>query len=749
MLSMPRYKIMIPSILCLWLVGPERFTAGPAAVVVTLMSFVVALPQSTPLTAKRIAFGQIVIVCVGTVVHGAKTGIVMHPIHVASSTALGALASVVAMLVPYPRLAYYEVKKSSRLYVENASEMLNHFVKAFCAEDNAAALDSISEAKYLFKAGAKQLLSIKDKQEGMLWERPQIRFLKHNCMDLGEKLKELEIPIRGMELALTSCPSFPVGMIDEDLRDVLQSLQAEIGLKLEQAKCYASFDATTAPETKKECVDKSLWSLKSISSTEDVPAPFFFYCIKLLQDGLPVASKAEFIVNKTKESHTEESSDSQIQNKCKSKLKWIRSSLFLLPSFESLVFALKCSLSLGLAVILGLMYNRENGYWSGLTIAISFTTNRQATFTVANARAQGTAMGSVYGVICCFFFQKLVNFRFLPLLPWIVFSGFLRHSRMYGQAGGISAVIGALLILGRKNYGSPSEFAIARIIEASIGLICFIIVEILFQPARAATLAKAQLAQSLQVLRDAIENIVLFADQKDKPTPTALRDKQKRLKSHINELEKFIAEAEMEPNLWFLPFHRTCYEKISASLSMMADLLLFVAFKTEFLSQLPERLGVSWKEIQEQINDDLELFKEKVGYSLKCFEEVILIKSLAVLAQEMQKRNISHDVESGRLPNEDVPRSLSPDEEEIEEILCSFLRHSNEVANNIDVYDGEEKHMSQTVLLLNGLGFCISSLMRETTKIEKEIKELIKWENPTGNINLYEISCKLNAMNTK
>lgn len=57
-----------------------------------------------------------------------------------------------------------QVKKSSRLYAENASEMLNHLVKAFCARDNAAALDSISEAKYLFKAGAKQLLSIKDKQ---------------------------------------------------------------------------------------------------------------------------------------------------------------------------------------------------------------------------------------------------------------------------------------------------------------------------------------------------------------------------------------------------------------------------------------------------------------------------------------------------------------------------------------------------------------------------------------------------------
>lgn len=101
--------VMIPSILCLQLIGPSRFTSGIAAVVVTVTAFVVALPESTNLMATRIAFGQIVIVCVGAVIHGAETGVVMHPIHVATSTALGTLASVLAMLLPYPRLAYCEV----------------------------------------------------------------------------------------------------------------------------------------------------------------------------------------------------------------------------------------------------------------------------------------------------------------------------------------------------------------------------------------------------------------------------------------------------------------------------------------------------------------------------------------------------------------------------------------------------------------------------------------------------------------
>ncbi|KAJ4704729.1 p-hydroxybenzoic acid efflux pump subunit aaeB [Melia azedarach] len=343
----------------------------------------------------------------------------------------------------------------------------------------------------------------------MLWERPQMRFLKPNCMDPREKLQELEIPIRGMELAMTSGPSFPVIVIDEEFKDVLNSPKAEIGLKLEQAKCFAT--------------------LKAPGKRMDIGQDW----------QLPLVLK-----KKTSNIH----------------------------SYE-------CS-STGNSHGIGL--------WNHMLLM----------------------------------FQKFENFRFLALLPWIVFTTFLRHSRMYGDPGRISAVIGALLILGRKNYGRPSEFGIARITEATTGLMCFVIVEILFQPARAATLAKTQLGQSLEALRDAIEDIVLFVYQKNMPTSTVLRDKQKKLTSHINKLQKFTVEAKLEPNFLFLPFYGACYEKLMGSLSRMADLLLFVAYKTEFLSQISEKFGVAWNEIQEQITDDLKHFREKVGYYLKCLEKM-------------------------------------------------------------------------------------------------------------------------------
>lgn len=62
---------------------------------------------------KRIAFGQFVILYVGTAIHcstsqadrGQDEVVLMHPIQVASSTMLGALASVLAVL--FPNLVFY------------------------------------------------------------------------------------------------------------------------------------------------------------------------------------------------------------------------------------------------------------------------------------------------------------------------------------------------------------------------------------------------------------------------------------------------------------------------------------------------------------------------------------------------------------------------------------------------------------------------------------------------------------------
>lgn len=725
-------QVILPSMLILRLIGPSRFNFGLAAVAVALSSFLIALPGSTHLTAKRIAFGQTVIIYVGAVIQGAKTGIIIHPIHVAASTALGTVASILAMLFPYPHLAYREVRKICRFYAENASNRFNLLVEAFCAKGDMAAHNLITDARLLSKAGAKLIGSIKDKHEGMLWEKPWLRFLKPKRSDPGEKLQEMDMPIQGMEWALTTCTSFPVRMMDEELVDVLQIEKKQIALKLEQAMRSVPFDAATTPDMKGENTDRSPWTQKAISTNrEDLSSFFFLYCMELLQDG-PAC-----ILKNGEEAKIQESSQPKKQGKSRVKQ---------MQSFrrENLLFAIKCSLSLGLAVLFGLIYNKENGYWSGLTIAISFVTGRQATFMVANARAQGTAMGSVYGILCCFIFKKLTDLRFLLLLPWIIFTSFLRHSRMYGQAGGIAAVIGASLILGRKNYGTPSEFAIARTAEATIGLLCFVAVEILFHPSRSATLAKTELSRTLRALQDCFKVISLHTDRKEN-LMELMREKQKKLKYHVRELQNFIAEAELEPNFWFLPFHCGCYNKLLISICKMTDLLHFTIHLIGFLSAASQMLGVTWEEIQEQIKNVLEHLVDKTGSLSKCLDKVLLIKSLEEIEKQLQMESVSQDLELGKSPNADVSTRLGYEETSISEIEKSFLQYTIRVADKTERNEVEEMLKSQMVLCLSSLGYCLNDLKREATETEKEIAELLKWENPTRHVNFPELLSKLHA----
>ncbi|XP_038882782.1 uncharacterized protein LOC120073933 isoform X2 [Benincasa hispida] len=493
-------SVVVLSVPCLWLIGPGRFTgAASAALAVIVSAFVVALPERTHLLTKRIAFGQLVIVYVGTVIHGGQISFVMHPIRVASSTAAGALAAVAAMMLPFPRLAFFQIRKLSRGYCENGCERIGAMVEGVGAKSKAEAIALMVEAKSLSTNGTKLLQSIKANMRGMIWERRQMGF------DIEEKMEEIEVAMRGMEAALTS-PSMAFGAMDEQLCNFLNNLKTKAILKLQQFKISVPSTSTTAPETKPTFSIPLPLNISPITP-QILPTSFFLRCMEiLLYDSTASAAGRNLIseVEIGRRANGEEATQSR--DHPTKETRWgILSNM--LPTNQSLRFALKCSITLGLAVFLGLTYTKPNGYWSGLTVAISFATERQAIFTVANVRAQGTAIGSIYGVLCCFILKKYEYLWLLPLLPWVVFTSFLVHSRMYGQSGGIASALGALLVLGRKNYGIPSEFANARITEACIGLLCFLTVEIVFNPTRAATLAKTEFSTSLVAIQDFIKRV--------------------------------------------------------------------------------------------------------------------------------------------------------------------------------------------------------------------------------------------------
>ncbi|MED6133850.1 hypothetical protein PIB30_032089 [Stylosanthes scabra] len=732
-----------PAIISLWIIGPSRFTAETIALAVALAAFVVALPgEITHFMAKRLALGQIVLVYVTAYINGAHTQPLMHPLGVAASTALGGVACIPALLLPCPRLACRKVKKKFKLLTQNTIKRVKLLTKAICEEDKASVFTSISQAKSLSTTRTELLHLITHYQNGMRWERPQIKNFRSNCLFAVEKLKEVDTTLRGMEMALMSINSFPIRMINEEMKHGLNSLMQQVILTIKETKHNLHGASLTVPELTEKNITNFLHSLQTIPTTlQDLPFYFYLFCTKLLYMkslAEPTPLPCNSIQDKPTQRDGNPNSNSNSPPEGSNKENWANSLVTTLTS-PKLMASYKCSLSLGLSIYLGLLYSKNDGYWAGLPVAVTFSPVREATFRVTNLKAQGTVLGSVYGVLISFVFRRFLVLRFLSLLPWFVFTSFLQRSQMYGPAGGTSAIIGAILILGRENFGPPKEFAITRIVETFIGLFCSIFVDILFRPKRASTCAKVELSNTFATLNESIGSLSMLHDS----SKTKLEQSRRKLKGHVNRLRKFVAEAEAEPNFWFLPFHGACYNKLLGSLSRLDDVLQLGAHALKFLQQEVQRCEACWKVHVSLIEGDIGHLKELICNSMKSFEEISKLKSLGVL----EKKNITSDVEMGKsTPKSSICMVSGLGDDDIEKTLGSYLQDSRSAVDHLYDDDDEQELKSQVVLSLNALGFCLSAMMKETMEIEEAFKELVQWENPYCEINLYEISCKLHSL---
>ncbi|KAJ0238865.1 hypothetical protein HA466_0234110 [Hirschfeldia incana] len=718
-----------PAIITLRLIGPARLTAGTTALAAALAAFVVVLPNgSTHLVAKRIALGQIVLIYVIGYINGAETEPVMHPLRVAASTALGVIACVLALLIPLPRLATCEVKESCKEIGQSLTTRVKLYMKAFCAEDAISAMASVSQARELSHTSSKRYQTLKRYQPSMKWERLPFKIWRwQNVSDnQGEKLQSMEIALRGMEMVLASKSTIPPSLLAGEVKDGIKNMQERVILSIKRVNNTPQPSVT--PETDLEKPDECLQTLQEIPGTsQDLPFYFFLFCLRLLE----TISTAKPEENKAKPEDINKGSV-----KSKSSRSWISD-----WDSKKAMPAIKLSLSLGLAIFLGSLYSKPNGYWAGLPVAISFAAAREATFKVANVKAQGTVIGTVYGVMGCFVFQRFLTVRFLSLLPWFIFSSFLSKSRMYGQAGGISAAIGAVLILGRKNFGEPSDFAIDRIVETFIGLSCSIAVELVLQPTRAANVAKLELSRSFHALYECAS---MFGA---KPSKAEIVESQKKLRSHLSALKKSTEEAQAEPSFWFSPFNASCYDKLFKSLCRMADLLQFSGHAIGFLGEQVKGKSPQCKEVLRDVDKDLKSVTQSIGLLAKSFEEVTLLKSLDALEKALVKNgNSSWDIELGKTPNP----SFSSPESEPEKIVNTYLQHCRGVADGMFRAEEEREEVkvdkSEVVLSFSALGFCVEKMGKEAREIEEMVKEVVQSENPSSHVNLHEISCKIRSL---
>ncbi|CAD6269226.1 unnamed protein product [Miscanthus lutarioriparius] len=125
-----------PSVVALWLAhrtGAAESVLGTSAVV-ALTAFAVALPESVGPVAKRIALGQAIIIYVARFQQGERPSrglALLHPANVVACTALGVAAALLAVLLPWPRMATREARDKSWAYKVGAAERVRVLADAF------------------------------------------------------------------------------------------------------------------------------------------------------------------------------------------------------------------------------------------------------------------------------------------------------------------------------------------------------------------------------------------------------------------------------------------------------------------------------------------------------------------------------------------------------------------------------------------------------------------------------------------
>ena len=95
-----------------------------------------------------------------------------------------------------------------------------------------------------------------------------------------------------------------------------------------------------------------------------------------------------------------------------------------------------------------------------------------------------------------------------------------------------------------------------------------------------------------------------------------MKDKQRNLKSHLDDLKKLVADAEMEPDFWFLPFPTSCYQKLLGSMSNMMDMLYFIMFNMEKLQESAKGCDTQrTNKLQEHMNKEARLISKALSSS--------------------------------------------------------------------------------------------------------------------------------------
>lgn len=92
-------------------IGADKITLGSAILWISLSSFIIVYPRNTLIISKRVALAHSAILYVTASIKRGDMEVVSFPLKLGGTTMVGAVSGMVALLLPFPHLAMFQVNK--------------------------------------------------------------------------------------------------------------------------------------------------------------------------------------------------------------------------------------------------------------------------------------------------------------------------------------------------------------------------------------------------------------------------------------------------------------------------------------------------------------------------------------------------------------------------------------------------------------------------------------------------------------
>ncbi|EFJ36128.1 hypothetical protein SELMODRAFT_404621 [Selaginella moellendorffii] len=706
------------SMVVLSIIGTKNFSLGVCLTCIFVKSFLWSyLPNQKPVK-KRLALAITTIVYVNAY-NNPLTHPVFFPLKLTLTTTLGTVSAIIALIFPVPRLSAYQVQYNTKLFAKLAMENFAVLVHAFCSNDQEEITSLCLQSKSVQRAALKAYSEIQRRKVETAWEPGVLVQARSQGENVSRMITNMNQYLIGMNIAIQQGAA--VSKLVQDMtRNSLEKLGSWSNSFL--SGTISSFPKSQIQAEKQVRIEEvrealltlhdyaaATWNRSDCTPDEEFRRMFFLFTVKkfveeeikiLMAGQVPVALSHPACHHGCKAAAISSGSALPVHSSNTTPSNLVaatRRSLNLAANKKMVIEAFKIALSMVIAVYLGVLYRKDYGYWSTITVALGLFNHRTGTFKSTSLRLQGTALGTVYGYLVALTTHQALLTTIFAILPWLAFTSFMRKSKLLELTGASTAYTSAVIIVGRRRPGIVQDFAVLRMAMAVLGLGAFMAVEALICSRRAARLARRELELNLKKIQECMQVIFdvhsIECSECFKAAIPEVRKKEQTIRDGVERLRQLTAEARAEPDFWHAPFHDGIYSKLWESQSRITELLSYLSLATvDFRSEGKLFTGGVTRQLK----------ISQIGLS-KTFE-----CTYQSLRQKRSKAQHTADIEN-----------------QFEE---SSIKDDADTSPPEEIYRDFQLVHSEAALTIGAIGFCCHELLKQATYLKKLTQELLLQE---------------------